>query len=159
MALAVVRLMVRGRYDSRAMRIRIPEHKPIYWIAIPLGILILHSLYVGAAYWDYRSRAGLLEFTILFVDPVALAIIIPQDPDGPTVFRLLLFWGSVQWGVMALVFCGVNWARWSHRTRKERIRQGACPACGYPRGTSAVCTECGKELPVIDSDEHVGSRE
>lgn len=28
-----------------------------------------------------------------------------------------------------------------------RRRRGACAACGYPRGESAVCTECGAKLP------------
>lgn len=26
-------------------------------------------------------------------------------------------------------------------------RRGECPACGYPRGSSPVCTECGEALP------------
>ena len=28
-----------------------------------------------------------------------------------------------------------------------RIRRGLCPACCYPMGESAVCSECGKALP------------
>ncbi len=28
-----------------------------------------------------------------------------------------------------------------------RIRRGLCPKCTYPMGESAVCTECGRELP------------
>ena len=28
-----------------------------------------------------------------------------------------------------------------------RIRRGLCPACAYPMGESAVCSECGKALP------------
>jgi hypothetical protein len=31
--------------------------------------------------------------------------------------------------------------------RRRRIKRGLCPACAYPVGDSAVCTECGK--PVI----------
>ncbi len=30
--------------------------------------------------------------------------------------------------------------------RAYRARQGRCLACGYPRGTSTVCSECGGEL-------------
>jgi hypothetical protein len=30
--------------------------------------------------------------------------------------------------------------------RRRRIRRGLCPACAYPVGTSAVCTECGKPV-------------
>ncbi len=32
--------------------------------------------------------------------------------------------------------------------RWVRRRRGQCPACGYPRGVSAVCSECGAVLPV-----------
>ncbi len=28
-----------------------------------------------------------------------------------------------------------------------RVRRGLCPKCAYPMGESAVCTECGRELP------------
>ena len=28
-----------------------------------------------------------------------------------------------------------------------RRRRGRCPACGYPRGDSSICSECGKPLP------------
>ena len=31
--------------------------------------------------------------------------------------------------------------------RLIRGRHGLCPACGYPTGESAVCSECGKALP------------
>jgi hypothetical protein len=30
--------------------------------------------------------------------------------------------------------------------RAIRRRRGLCPACGYPIGTSEVCTECGKQV-------------
>lgn len=29
----------------------------------------------------------------------------------------------------------------------RRLINGQCPACGYPIGTSDVCTECGSEIP------------
>jgi len=28
-----------------------------------------------------------------------------------------------------------------------RLRRGLCPKCAYPMGESAVCSECGEELP------------
>lgn len=40
---------------------------------------------------------------------------------------------------------GFSAAGWYRGTR--RARRGLCPACGYPRGTSPVCTECGEALP------------
>jgi hypothetical protein len=30
--------------------------------------------------------------------------------------------------------------------RRLRIKRGQCPACGYPIGTSDVCTECGRPV-------------
>lgn len=30
--------------------------------------------------------------------------------------------------------------------RRRRNRHGACPDCGYPRGASDICTECGKHF-------------
>jgi hypothetical protein len=35
----------------------------------------------------------------------------------------------------------------SRTCRLIRQRRGQCPTCGYPRGTSPVCTECGEALP------------
>ncbi len=32
--------------------------------------------------------------------------------------------------------------------RLLRRRRGRCPACSYPMGESAVCSECGKALAV-----------
>ena len=37
--------------------------------------------------------------------------------------------------------------------RRIRIRRGRCAACGYPIGTSAVCTECGNMVPVATRRE------
>jgi hypothetical protein len=30
--------------------------------------------------------------------------------------------------------------------RFNRARRGLCPACGYPRGEAAICSECGASL-------------
>ncbi len=31
--------------------------------------------------------------------------------------------------------------------RLIRMKRGRCVKCAYPMGESAVCTECGRELP------------
>jgi hypothetical protein len=31
--------------------------------------------------------------------------------------------------------------------RRRRVARGQCPFCGYPVGSSAACTECGRTLP------------
>ena len=33
--------------------------------------------------------------------------------------------------------------------RAVRRRRNRCVGCGYPLGTSAVCTECGAPLPAV----------
>lgn len=41
--------------------------------------------------------------------------------------------------------------------RAYRARQGRCPTCGYPRGVSTVCTECGSPLPSFSEVHRRGS--
>ncbi len=49
-----------------------------------------------------------------------------------------LLYATVLW----LLICGPFVLR-----RFIRVKRGRCPACGYPRGEAAVCTECGTDLP------------
>ncbi len=39
--------------------------------------------------------------------------------------------------------------------RQIRSRRGQCVQCGYPRGSSDVCTECGASIPSTARGEHV----
>ena len=50
-----------------------------------------------------------------------------------TIFYAAIFWLPIR-GSVAL-------------RRFWRVQQGFCPKCAYPMGESAVCTECGCELP------------
>lgn len=47
---------------------------------------------------------------------------------------------SILYGAMAWIACRsmLAWRTW------RRSRQGLCPSCGYPVGSSATCTECGR---------------
>lgn len=49
-----------------------------------------------------------------------------------------LFYAPTLW----LLACGLLAMR-----RLVRVKRSLCPACGYPRAESAVCSECGKALP------------
>lgn len=49
-----------------------------------------------------------------------------------------MFYAAILW----LVFAAPGFVR-----RRIRTRRGQCLACGYPNGSSDVCTECGKALP------------
>ena len=46
------------------------------------------------------------------------------------------------WGQLWLLIPGPFALR-----RFLRTRRGLCPRCAYPVGESAVCSECGRELP------------
>ena len=48
-----------------------------------------------------------------------------------------LFYAAILW----LLICGPFVLR-----RFIRVKRGLCPACAYPMGDSAVCTECGKAV-------------
>ena len=48
--------------------------------------------------------------------------------------------------INTLFYAAILWLPFVLR-RIIRIRRGLCPACAYPMGESAVCSECGKALP------------
>ena len=48
-----------------------------------------------------------------------------------------IFYAAVVW---LLFFAPFQFRRY------RRIKRGLCPACAYPVGSSAVCTECGKPV-------------
>ncbi len=51
----------------------------------------------------------------------------------------------VDWTVFAVVSYLVLY-RISHARRNARLRHKRCVTCGYPRGTAAVCSECGADV-------------
>ena len=50
------------------------------------------------------------------------------------------FYAAILWLLFAFPFT---------LRRRRRIKRGLCPACAYPVGDSAVCTECGKLVPAV----------
>jgi hypothetical protein len=50
-----------------------------------------------------------------------------------------LFYAAIVWLLLAVPGTVRRW---------RRIKRGLCPACAYPVGDSAVCTECGRALKV-----------
>ena len=56
------------------------------------------------------------------------------------------------WGGMIInavsygLFLWFLWFALAHARRHLRARRGLCPACGYPVGEAAVCSECGKPV-------------
>ncbi len=65
---------------------------------------------------------------------------LPLRPIWPGFAINTVFYAAILWGGWMLFAAPFALRRW------RRIKRGLCPACGYQVGTSAVCTECGKEL-------------
>jgi hypothetical protein len=63
--------------------------------------------------------------------------VLPLRPTWPGFVINMAFYGAILWMVVAVPFA---------LRRHLRIRNGRCPHCAYPLGTSAVCTECGKAV-------------
>jgi hypothetical protein len=61
--------------------------------------------------------------------------------------------GGAAWMVLVLPwFLGIIITRWSRRRRNR------CMACGYPIGTSSVCTECGSQVALVHDSSAIGAR-
>ena len=67
---------------------------------------------------------------------------IPLISQWPGFLINMLFYGTLLW----LLVSGPFVIRRSVLGR-QRLAQGLCPKCAYPMGESAVCTECGRDLP------------
>ncbi len=65
----------------------------------------------------------------------------PLRPIWPGFGINTLFYAAMLWLLIPGPFTLLALRRFIRRKR------GLCPACGYPAGESAVCSECGKELP------------
>jgi hypothetical protein len=92
-----------------------------------------------------RIRDGIvkLQLKARFHGTLAPAVRTPRrvlltTPLWPGFAVNTLFYAPIPW----LLICGAFALR-----RFLRQRRGLCPACAYPMGESAVCTECGRELP------------
>lgn len=60
---------------------------------------------------------------------------LPIKPLWPGLLANAMVYAMVLWlGMLAL----------NAQRRRRRLHKGLCPACGYPRSTSPVCSECGE---------------
>ncbi len=109
------------------------------------------AIWEDAAGWPMRGRASLHQedvgqhagtsWGLRFVASqgfLGLPRVLPLRPI-PVGFAVnAIFYAAVLW----LLISGPFVLR-----RFIRVKRGLCPACAYPMGEAAVCTECGKELP------------
>ncbi len=63
---------------------------------------------------------------------------LPYWPVWPGVITNTLFYATLLWLLIPGPFA---------LRRFIRVRRGLCPKCAYPMGESAVCSECGWNLP------------
>ena len=86
------------------------------------------------------------ESTGIIVDAndqnTSLLRVIPLTPRWPGFAINTIFYAAMLW----VVFFVSGMVK-----RRVRRRRGLCPACAYPIGTSAVCTECGAAVPAAPS--------
>ncbi len=73
-----------------------------------------------------------------------VAYYLPLKPTWPGFVVNTGLYGGVPW----LLICGPSILR-----RYRRRKRNQCAACGYPRGESDVCTECGRALPIPKTDK------
>ena len=114
-----------------------------------------------ASGWPTRSAVAVLRRT-LYESPgvrpqssqfwiVSGLKVLEQTTDDHVPYRVIpvrpIAIGSV---VNTLFYAALLWllffAPFTLR-RDLRARRGLCPACGYPVGESAVCSECGRAVP------------
>ena len=68
--------------------------------------------------------------------------IFPLRPFLPGFVFNSVFYAGILWLLLPGPF-----VLWRFIRRLMRLRRGLCPKCAYPMGESAVCSECGRELP------------
>ncbi len=109
-------------------------------------------VYEQACGWPVLSMLSRRLWDSLVGEQVLLGV--PVGERGPLCHRLLpvlpiwpgfaintIFYAAILWGGW-LLFAAPGLVR-----RRRRIKRGLCPACAYPIGASATCTECGKAIP------------
>ena len=104
---------------------RLTELDPLHWVDLPNNPRVLPR--------DKLERGWLLDWSFLQTQSI-----LPNGVIWPGFAINTLFYSIMLW----LLIAGPFVFRWL-----IRLRCGLCPNCAYPIGESAVCTECGKELP------------
>ncbi len=85
--------------------------------------------------FDIPENVGSLEFSMPSESRMRY---LPYRPSWPGFALNTLFYATVLWLLIPGPFA---------LRRFVRVRRGLCPACAYPMGESAGCSECGKPLP------------
>ncbi len=97
---------------------------------------LVRTRVAGVLKQKLHVRGGLV--TSLGVKGHFLRNVLPLRPLWPGFAVNTLFYAGILWLAIPGPFA---------LRRLIRRRRGLCPKCAYPMGESAVCSECGKELP------------
>jgi hypothetical protein len=92
-----------------------------------------------SALWVNRKTRSVVEQHRSYVPPgwPLAGRWVSVEPLWPGFAINTLFYAVIVWMLFAAPFA---------LRRRRRIKRGLCPACAYPVGDSAVCTECGRTL-------------
>ena len=126
-----------GQYGIRQ------EWPLLTWDSIAAGEQGPLSYYVYQQGWPARSLRGWCykvngspktEYALFKQLGSKRFAVLPLQPLWPGFAINTIFYAAVLW----LPVAGLSALR-----RRRRSKRGLCPACAYPVGNSAVCTECG----------------
>ena len=88
---------------------------------------------------EYKYQGAIVTHIPIYTGPMMLGYrTLPLRPFWPSFAVNTIFYAAVLWLLIPGPFA---------LRRLIRQRRGLCPKCAYPMGESAVCTECGAELP------------
>ncbi len=91
--------------------------------------------------WQHPSWGGRPLAAFLGYSGGLIPRILPLDPLPLRLFANAALWATALWLVLAAPLHLVRRLR-----RRYRTRHAQCVSCGYPRGISARCTECGQRI-------------
>ena len=96
------------------------------------------------ARWGHEYGVSLYRGAVEYGGDVGANLdIFPLRPFLPGFVFNSLFYAGILWLLLPGPF-----VLWRFIRRPMRLRCDLCPECAYPMGESAVCTECGRDLPI-----------
>ncbi len=98
--------------------------------------------------WGSKTPGGQRPYTHARELPVVIEPLAQARINYEAILPLHAIWPG--FAVNTLFYAGILWLLIPGPFALRRLirrRRGLCPKCAYPMGESAVCSECGNELP------------
>lgn len=130
--------------EGDVLFLKIREETLSEWTAADLGLQKAEKKEVQEyplPITDFVAGGALLPFSGTDSNGNPTIFVLPFTPIWPEFIANTLFYSVVLWLLIA-------WPRrlYLNLVRREREEGNQCPSCGYPIGTSPLCTECGAAL-------------